>query len=34
VQSITNVANNVLTGPVNGLSAAQLGVRRIRKSQW
>ena len=25
VQSITNVANNVLTGPVNGLSAAQLG---------
>jgi len=34
VQSISNVANNVLTGPVNGLSAAQLGVRRIRKSQW
>lgn len=25
VQSITNVANNVLTGPVNGLSAAQTG---------
>jgi len=25
VQSISNVANNVLTGPVNGLSAAQMG---------
>jgi len=25
VQGISNVANNVLTGPVNGLSAAQLG---------
>lgn len=25
VQNITNVANNVLTGPVNGLSAAQMG---------